>query len=231
MKTINRTRIAHFRRPGAINPARNPNLILCLLAARSLAAAAIFAQCLGSTQAADALAAKEPATRPAQVQKPTYTPQGRQMARYKAFARQAKLPAITVATNGVLEVGDAARVDITRLGSFSTQQKEALADQFGVPVGVIDKVVQRVAGAPQPDAEHLAQGLRTAVIDYRFLKQEWDGYHPPAEGKPTKAAALAALQTGDISKAWELYDTLRKPEPPAIGAPAPPANLRVVAEP
>jgi hypothetical protein len=152
------------------------------------------------------------------------------MKRYQAFARQAELPPITVTNNSTIKVGTV-ETDTARLAELSVQDKEALAEQFKVPPSVIDKVAQRIANSPDPAADQLAQELRTAVIDYRFLRLEWDRYHPPVEGQPLKIAALAALQAGDVIKAWELYDGLRKPQPPAAPAPAPPANLRVVAQP
>jgi hypothetical protein len=55
------------------------------------------------------------------------------------------------------------------------------------------------------------------------LQGEWGRYHPPAESQKVKADALAALQAGDISKAWELYDGLERP--------APPSNLRIISQP
>jgi hypothetical protein len=153
------------------------------------------------------------------------------MERYKAFARQAELPLVTTTNNAMLEVGGMAKTDATRLARLSVGEKESLAGQFGVPVAVIDKLVQRVASSSPLAAEQFAQELRTTVVDYRFLQIEWKRYHPPAEGQKTKAAGLEALQAGDISKAWELYDGLRKPQAPAIGTPAPPVNLRIVTPP
>jgi len=223
--------IAVLMRPGDVNLTGNQSVPLCRLAVRCLAVCAALIQCLSSTQAADALPAREPNSPPTQAQKPAYIPQGRQMERYKAFARQAEMPLITVTNNTVLKVGGAAKTDAARLARLSIGEKEALAGQFKVPAGVIDKVVQRVANSSPPRADQLAQELRTAVIDYRFLQIEWDRYHPPTAGQKTKATALEALQAGDISEAWELYDGLRKPQAPAIAAPAPPANLRIVAQP
>ena len=150
------------------------------------------------------------------------------MARYKAFVRQSELPLITTTNNALLEVGGKVKTDTTRLAKLSAPDKEALAGQFGVPVAVIDKLVRRVASGSTPTAGQFAQELRTAVVDYRFLQLEWKRYHPPAEGQKTKAAGLEALQAGDISKAWELYDGLRKPQAPAISAPSAPTGLRIV---
>jgi hypothetical protein len=153
------------------------------------------------------------------------------MQRYKVFARQAAMPTMNTTTQPVLEIGKVAKADVSRLAEVSAQEKQALATLFEVPVGVIDGTLQRMAAAPPSSADQLAESFRTAVVDYRFLRGEWDRYHPPAEGQPTRQAALEALQAGDLTKAWKLYDGLRKPQAPAIAAPAPPANLRVVATP
>jgi hypothetical protein len=150
------------------------------------------------------------------------------MKRYQAFVRQAGLPLITVTTNVLIEVGGVVKIDVTALAQISVQEKEALAGQFSVPVGVIDTLVERLASNSPPAADQLVQELRTAVIDYKFLQIEWDRYHPPTESQQTKSNALAALQAGDLAQAWELYDGLARPGAPVITRPAPPTNLRVV---
>ena len=217
-------------RPGAGNLARIGSDTRCRWTVLPLAVCAALLQCLTSVQADDALPPRGPDTQPTPVQKPAYVPQGHQMKRYEAFARQAELPPITVTNNAVIQVGGWVTTDATRLAHLSPQEKEALAGQFKVPVGVINGLAQRFARSSPPAAEQLAQEIRTAVIDYRFLQIEWERYHPPAEGQKTKAAALEALQAGDISKAWELYDALGRPQHPP-SPPRPPANLRVVAQP
>jgi hypothetical protein len=121
------------------------------------------------------------------------------MKRYEAFARQAELPPIRVTNNTVLQIGGAVSTDATRLAQLSTNEMEALAGQFKVPVGVVSRLAQQLARSSPPAAEQLAREIRTAVIDYRFLQIEWERYHPPAEGQKTKAAALEALQAGDLS--------------------------------
>ena len=210
-------------RPEAANLARIGSHTRCQLRVLPLAVCAALMQCLTSVQADDALPLRGPDTQPTQVQKSAHIPQGRQMKRYEAFARQAELPPITVTNNAVLQVGGVVNMDATRLAHLSPQERDALAGQFKVPVGVINRLAQQLSRSSPPSAEQLAQEIRTAVIDYRFLQIEWERYHPPAEGQKTKAVALEALQAGDISKAWELYD--------ALGRPPPPANLRVVAQP
>jgi hypothetical protein len=225
------THKAVLTRPWAVNLARNGSGTRCLWTVLPFAVCAALMQCLTSVQADDALAVKGPDTQPPPVQAPVYIPQGRQMKRYAAFARQAELPSITITSNSVLQVGGVLIADTPRLTQLSTREKVALAGQLSVPVGVINNLVRRLASSPSETADQLAQEIRAAVIDYRFLHIEWERYHPPAEGQKTKAAALEALQAGDITKAWELYDGLRRPPAPAIAAPAPPANLRVVAQP
>jgi hypothetical protein len=223
MKTMNRNEITSLMWPGSTGMVASQWVNLCLLAIRGIAAYALIIQCLEAARAADALTVKEPGTQTAPAQMAAYTPKGCRMERYKAFARQAEMPAITVTNTTVLDVGGVVKTDLNRLGQLSVSENAALARQFGVPVEVINKVIQRATNNASPGAAQFAQDIRTAVIDYRFLQGEWGRYHPPAEGQQLKANALAALQTGDISKAWELYDGLQRP--------APPGNLRVVAEP
>jgi hypothetical protein len=223
MKKMKQNKMTSLMRPGFTGVAVNERVNLCLLAARIVAAYALVIQCWNPARAAEALPVKEPGTQTAPAQMAAYTPKGREMERYKAFARQAEMPAITVTNTTVLDVGGVVKTDLNRLGQLSGSENAALARQFGVPVEVINKVIQRATNNASPGAAQLAQDIRTAVVDYRFLQGEWGRYHPPAESQKVKADALAALQAGDISKAWELYDRLQRP--------APPANLRVVAQP
>ena len=161
------------------------------------------------------------ATTPAQ--KTGYTPKGRQTERYKAFARQTEMLAITFTNETTLEVGGRIKTDLTRLAQLSIPEREALAGQFRVPAGVIGKVAERSSKNSPPNTAQFIQDIRTAVVDYRFLQGEWQRYHPPAQGQKVQADALQALEVGDINKAWELYDGLRRP--------APPGNLRSVGQP
>jgi len=210
-----------------LNHRRNP----CLATIRNLMACAIVAHGQAPAQAEDTPATKDASRPAAAAPQPPYAPQGYQMERYKAFARQAELPVITATNQTTLEFGGGLEIDITRLAQLPIAQEQATANRFGVPTGVIDNLVQRLAKAPQPTTDQFARELRTAVVDYRFLQREWERYQPPAPGQATKTNALAALQRGELGKAWELYDGLRKPQAPAISSPAPPTNLRVVTGP
>jgi hypothetical protein len=151
------------------------------------------------------------------------------MRRYQSFLRQAELPAIAITGETGLSIGTAAKVDLSRLADLPARDVDALAGQFTVPATVIATVFQQMSHSATPSAAQLAQQLRTAVVDYRFLQGEWSRYHPPQDGQQAKADALQALQAGDISKAWVLYDGLGIPSAPAIAPPQPPTNLRVVA--
>ena len=215
--------IASRIRPGLTGKALNRRVNLGQLAVRSVAVCAIVTHCLNPARAADTLPVNDPGTRATPVEKAAYVPQGRQMERYKAFARQAEMPVIAITDKTTLEVGGTLKADLNRLARLTVRDKEALAGQFGVPTGVIGKVAEHAASTPPGGAAQLAQDIRTAVIDYRFLQGEWERYNPPTEGQKVKADALEALQAGDISKAWALYDGLQKP--------APPGNLRIVAQP
>ncbi len=185
----------------------------------------------GWVHGGDALPGREPDTQAMQARQPAYVPQGYQMGRYKVFARQTQVPPITVTNRTVLKVGEVGQIDTARLTEVSPQQRQALAEQLKVPSAVIDRLVQQLAQDSPSEPDRFAREMRTAVIDYRFLQIEWERYHPPAEGQPTKTAALEALQSGNFSKAWALYDRLQRPQAPGFAAPAPPANLRVIAQP
>jgi hypothetical protein len=228
MKMLKQHQAARRMRPGLARRAVIPGANLCLWAGRGVTACALVTLCLSPAWAADVLPVKEPGPQATLAGTPAYTPQGRQMERYKDFARQAELPAITVTNKTTLEIGGAVRLDLNRLAQLSAQEQATLAERFGVPAGVISKLTERAASQPPPNAAQLAQELRTAVIDYRFLQGEWKRYHPSAEGQKLKAEALVSLQTGDIAKAWQLYDGLQSPQAPSLARPQPPSDLRLV---
>jgi hypothetical protein len=200
---------------------------------RGGALAAALALCLLPGRAADpAPSAVAPAS-PAAGQAPEYVPQGRQMLRYQAFVRQAQLPPVTVTGKTNLAVGGkvSLKLDGPGLASLSTRQAEDLAQQFAVPPELVRAVAQRLASPAGRDAAEFPGELRTAVIDYRFLLGEWDRYHPPAEGQAVKTEALQALQSGDVNRAWQLYDGLRRPQAPTALRLQAPTGTGVVSRP
>ena len=110
-------------RPRVPDQARKAIVALSRLTFGRVAVCAVLMQCPTSVQAEDALPAKQPDTQSTQVQKPAYLSQGRQMARYKAYARQAELPLITATNNAMLEVGGMVKTDTTRLAQLSVGEK------------------------------------------------------------------------------------------------------------
>ena len=215
MRTKKQNGMVSSVRPRFIGLAMPEGLTPCLPAIRAFAACALIVQGGSLARAADPLPVNEPAPQVVPAPKPVYTPKGRQMERYKAFARQAKMPTIAITNPAVVEVGGVVKTDLKRLGQLSDSEKAALATQFGVPADVIGKLMERAATNPAPDAGQVAQNVRTAVVDYKFLQQEFEQYHPSPEGQKVKTDALAALRGGDVTKAWEIYDGLRGPAPPS----------------
>jgi hypothetical protein len=220
MRTMKQNGMASFMRPGFIGMAVTKGLRPCLRTVRAFAACALVVQCGSLTYAGDPLPVNASATQIVPAPKTAYTPKGRQMERYKAFVRQAKVPTIVVTNAAAIEVGGIVKTDIKRLGQLSDSDKTALASQFVVPADVVGKLMECAATNSAPDAGQIAQNVRTAVIDYKFLQREFEQYHPPAAGQKIKSDALAALQAGDVTRAWELYDGLQRP--------APPSNLQII---
>jgi hypothetical protein len=140
--------------------------------------------------------------------------QGRQHPGYQVFAEHLALPAITVVDEATLDVDGKMKIDVSRLDQLTAQQKETLAGQFEVPVGVIDKLLGSVSNSVPADATQVAGKLRATIIDYKYLLERWIQYIPPTGKEKVKADALLALQAGDIDKAWGMYADLPRPKPP-----------------
>jgi hypothetical protein len=156
---------------------------------------------------------------------------GRQHPSYQVFAYQLRLPAITVSDTNMVVVAGRLGIQPTRVGQLSRQEIETLATLFGVPAGVLNQCFRSLANDLRLSAEVLAQDLRTTVIDYKYLVDRWNCYTPPSDMQAFKAAALKVLEEGELSKAWEMYRSLPRPEAPIVnapGAPALPKGLRIV---
>ena len=134
------------------------------------------------------------------------------------------MPVITATDKTTIEIGGSVKTDIKRLVQLSSGDRRRSPASLASRRGSW-QLPERASNNSPPNAAQLAHDIRTAVIHYRFLQGEWGRYHPPAAKQKIKADALAALQTGDIGKAWELYDGLQKP-----AAPPPPTGLRIVAQ-
>jgi hypothetical protein len=140
--------------------------------------------------------------------------EGRKQPGYQVFAQRCAAPAITVVNETMLEIGGKQKIDVSRLDQLATQEKETLAGQFEVPVGVIDTLLESFSRQAPVDAAEVADKLRVTVIDYKYLLERWTRYLPPTGKEEVKTAALLALQGGDIDKAWKMYVDLPRPEPP-----------------
>jgi len=139
---------------------------------------------------------------------------GRQHPSYQVFVHQLALPPITVADRRTLDIGVKLKIDIGQRDQLTTEGREALAVQFGVPVGLVDRFLERLGHNAQWDAEQAAQELRTTVIDYKYLQDRWTHYRPLTENQELKTNALQVLQVGETVKAWEMYLALPRPKPP-----------------
>ncbi len=144
--------------------------------------------------------------------------------RYLAFSNSIVLPAIAAVDNTAIRLGQWGPMQVGRQPGKPTLDRKLTAMQLGVPVGVVDRLLERFAQNPQIQVADLARELRAATIDFRFLLAEMTAYNPPAEGQQPKTDGLQALLRGDLQKAWDSYLSLPWP-----AAPAPPKNLRVVA--
>ena len=140
--------------------------------------------------------------------------EGRRQPSYQVFASGYTAPAITVVNGTTLEVGGKQKIDVSRLDQLTTPEKQTLAGQLDVPVVVIDCLLRGCTHQTPADATGLAGKLRVTAIDYKYLLEKWTQYHPPTGGEKVKTDALLALQYGDLEKAWAIYVTLPRPDPP-----------------
>jgi hypothetical protein len=140
--------------------------------------------------------------------------EGRRQPSYQVFVSGCTAPAITVVNGTTLEVGGKQKIDVSRLDQLTTPEKETLAGQLEVPVVVLDCLLRGCTNQTPADATGLAGKLRVTAIDFKYLLEQWTQYHPPTGGEKVKTDALQALQGGDLEKAWAMYVTLPRPEPP-----------------
>jgi hypothetical protein len=140
--------------------------------------------------------------------------------RFLAFSNSAVVPPVMAVGNTSVQVGNCC----VRGLSPTDGNRKLVAMQLGVPVGLVDRILARSAQDQELKDAALAQELRAATIEFRFLLAEMTSYSPPAERQQAKADALQALLAGDLPKAWDTYVQLPWPSPPA-----PPSGLRIIA--
>jgi hypothetical protein len=146
--------------------------------------------------------------------RPSASFQGRQHPSYQVFSSHAVLPSVTILDERSFDVAGEVRIEVRRPDLLSSRQKLALAALFGVPVAVPEKALRGFSSEGPAAPEQAAQQLRMTVIDYRYLRDAWTRYRPPAGMEQLKNTALLALEAGEIDKAWEMYMALPRPQPP-----------------
>ena len=144
--------------------------------------------------------------------------------RYLTFSNSVVLPPITVLNGTAIQVGQWEPMELGRESGKPKIEKKIVAMQLGIPVGVVDRVLERHARNPQMQALDVAQELRAATIQFRFLLAEITCYGPPPEGQQAKTEVLRAMLNGDLPKAWQLYVAFPWPAPHAA-----PTGLHVAA--
>jgi len=141
---------------------------------------------------------------------------GRQHPSYQVFVAQTLLPPIYAPDKSTIVV-DGKEISLRRNDPQPGNKKSAVADHLGIPVPVLNQALEQASSNPAFDADQAAQQFRTAVLDYKYLQDRWTRYHPPAGTEQLKAKthALQILQDGQITKAWEMFMALPRPQPPS----------------
>ena len=135
---------------------------------------------------------------------------------YQVFAARLKLPAMTVAETGVIQIGAQIRLELANLGQLTATQRQALADALEIPRALADQFMARLAvNRPEPAAAtNVLSALRTLVTDYRYLQDWWTRFTPPPRWQSLKVDALQSLAAGELARVWELYLALPRPAAP-----------------
>jgi hypothetical protein len=135
---------------------------------------------------------------------------------YQVFAAQLKLPAMTVADAGVIQIAGRIRLELASLGQLPAAQRQAIADALEIPLALVDQFVSRQAPASlEPAAAtNVLSALRTMATDYRYLRDWWTRFNPPPRWHSLKADALQFLAAGELARVWELYLALPRPAAP-----------------
>lgn len=178
----------------------------------------LLAFCIVLSGGPEACHSEEPGSKAEQCQPTTFSllvANARLHHSYQVFARQLALPPITTPDKSTLRLGEKVSVDIGRRNPLSNRQRESLAGQFDVPVGVIDKTLDRLTNHTRLDAAQAAEEFRAAVIDYKYLEEKLARYVAPTGKEIIKTNALQALHIGEIDKGWETYLALPRPQPPS----------------
>jgi len=131
---------------------------------------------------------------------------------YSLIAAQLSLPNIAAAAERVLEIDGTARLDFA--AANESPAASALAAQMRIPLSAMKGLIRQLANETELTGPQLAASFRTELVDYKFLEERWNQFHPAGTALQVKQAALAALEAGDLERAWTLFEDLPKPRPP-----------------
>ncbi len=219
MKTLNRILTVRFN---SSSPYRIVKAVVDYRSSRApdlrlLALTLVALKVLLPAQAQEAAVQPKPSSQapPAQpAAGPSGPSQGRRHPSYQVFSSRVVLPPITVLDERILDVAGEVRIEVRRPELVTSRQKIVLAGLFGVPVAVLEKALPGLSSEAQAAPEQAVQRVRRTVIDYKYLRDAWTRYRPPAGEEQLKNTALQSLEAGEIDKAWDMYLALPKPQPP-----------------
>jgi hypothetical protein len=132
---------------------------------------------------------------------------------YQMFARQIALPAITNLDQTALNIGGKTVFHLGLSTKTITQEEASVAEQLQVPMAMLTTFAHNFLTNATPGNDCATQ-FRTAVIDYKYLREKWTQYRPPPGNEKLKTTALESLEAGEIDKVWEMFVSLPRPQPP-----------------
>jgi hypothetical protein len=134
---------------------------------------------------------------------------------YQVFAARLRLPTMTVVDGGTtLHVGGRLKLDLRKPDETMAQEGTTLANLLEIPQGVFVTLVRKLSSNARLGGEDLAHEFQMSVVDYKYLSERWQQYHPGKAGESVRTEALKCLQAGDLERAWQLFIELPKPRPP-----------------
>jgi hypothetical protein len=133
---------------------------------------------------------------------------------FQVFALHVSLPAITATNSHCLIVGGTLGLELPQSPSRAAQVV-AVSRKLGVSVTLLDACLRKFEASAPAGLHESVDALRASLVDYRYLRQKWTQYHPPPGKESAKTLALSLLETGELEKAWALFNALPRPSPPA----------------
>jgi hypothetical protein len=186
---------------------------------RTIAQGRVFAlaMLLAATAAAEDSVAKPAAETapPAVVAKKSAPQPDWPLDRFLVFSNMLSLPPIQVlAEDQEIQVGTEAKLRMSQITNSPAGEMKRVADELGVPVGLVLSVVTNANTGKSFNAPEMATQLRSAAIDYHFLLVELTRYHPGENGRLSREEAMQNLADGNLPPVWDFYRRLPWPKPP-----------------